>query len=445
MPVYWWKEDIVLGKIKTAAMKLSLSLLLFLPVTVTAQRNTGNPKYDFPDSIIKKIGTGPGHANGKLNDLSIAGFYPESRAYEDSFYSMATPINLTLQNKKILNARDLILKEAAKYRILLINEAHNRPEHRLFTKSLLQDLHGMGYNVFMAEGIKFDNGLHGRNYPVSTDGYYLSEPVYASLLRYANKTGYEVYAYEQGGEKKKNGYWDDSVKLDKYGSIKYISYQPRDSMVLIYDEKGLKYTQLTSVREDAQAENIFNVIKAHPQSKFIIHVGHGHLYESGPMMGAKLRALLKGEDVLTIDQVHVTDRIPVIDTVTHETITHNFPYVLQDSITNRFFNVGLAVDYMVFNKRRQPDSLGRPGLLLEDVEKRTAYTPSVKMLKDCPCLFSAYYQDEYMKEGQQTVAVDVILVKDPAQPIPLLLYKGKYIIIKKSKAGLYTDFKHTIK
>jgi hypothetical protein len=173
------------------------------------------------------------------------------------------------------------------------------------------------------------------------------------------------------------------------------------------------------------------VIKAHPSSKFIIHVGHGHLYESGTMMGAKLRALLKGEDVLTIDQVHMTDRIPVIDTVTRDTITRNFPFVLLDSNTNRYFNVSIPVDYMVFNKQRQPDSLGRPGLLLEDVEKRTAYTPPDKMLKDCPCLFSAYYQDEYKKEGPHTIAVDVVFVKHLSQLLPLLLYKGKYTIIKK--------------
>jgi hypothetical protein len=372
-------------------MKLSLYLLLFLPVAATAQSNNGNPLYDFPELIIKNSGIGFGHVNKNLNDLSIAGHYDASRAYEDSFGSRPSPVVLTLQHKKILDARDLILKEALKYRILLINEAHNRPEHRLFTKSLLQGLHDIGYNVFMAEGIKFINGLHSRSYPVSTDGYLLNEPVYASLIRYANKIGYAVYAYERDSEKKGNKYWDDSVKLDQYGSIKYLSYQPRDSMVLIFDEKGLKNTIMTSAREAAQAENIVNVIKAHPASKFIIHVGHGHLYESGPMMGAKLRALLKGEDLLTIDQVHMTDRIPVIDTLTNDTLTRDFPFVLQDSNTNRFFNVSIPVDYMVFNKRREPDSLGRPGLLLKDVEPRTAYTPPDKMLKDCPCLFSAYY------------------------------------------------------
>jgi hypothetical protein len=38
-------------------MKLSLCLILFLPVIVTAQPNTGNPKYDFPEIIIRNKGT----------------------------------------------------------------------------------------------------------------------------------------------------------------------------------------------------------------------------------------------------------------------------------------------------------------------------------------------------------------------------------------------------
>jgi hypothetical protein len=67
------------------------------------------------------------------------------------------------------------------------------------------------------------------------------------------------------------------------------------------------------------------------------------------------------------------------------------------------------------------------------------------MLKDCPCLFSAYYQDEFDKKGPQTIAVDVAFIKHMAQPVPLLLYQGKYTVIKKNREGLYTDFKLTIK
>jgi len=419
-------------------------LLLAMLTTVAERPHTGNPLYDFSEQIVKKNGTGFGHLNGNMTDLSISGHYRESRLYEDSFLGPAHSVKLNLSHQRMLDAGTFILQEAAKYRIVLINEAHNRPEHRLFTKSLLAGLHTIGYDVLMAEGIKLNNGLNTRSYPISSDGYLLNEPVYAGLLRYAGNIGYTIKAYEYDIEKQGKKYWDDSIKLDKYGSVKFISYEPRDSMILIFDENGLKNTILTSVREVSQAQNIMNVIRAHPSSKFIIHVGYGHLYEDGTMMGAKLRALLQGEDVLTIDQTLLTDRVPAIDTIAGNTLPRNFPFILQDRNTNRFFNSGIAVDYMVFNKRVR-DSLMRPGYLFEDVEKRSVYYPTANKLKDCPCIFSAYYQNEFEKEGAQTIAADVVCIRNEKQAPPLLLYKGKYIILKKNKEGSYDQFNCEIK
>jgi hypothetical protein len=420
-------------------MKYILLLTAIIALSNNEPRFAGNPLYDFPDSIIIKKGNGFGHIEGKMTGLVISGHYRESRLYEDSMGRPA-PVYLTLKNKEVLDAAKLILEEAKKYRILLINEAHHRPEHRLFTKSLLPGLRAIGYEIFMAEGIRMKNGLDKKSYPISTDGYYVSEPTYGSLIRYAKKLKYEVGAYEFN----KKNFWDDSVKLDKYGSIKYISYEPKDSMVLIFDEKGLKTTILTSVREREQAENILAMIKKHPKSKVVIHVGYGHLYEEGPMMGAKLRALLQGEDVLTIDQGQWTDRVPLIDTITNTKITKHFPFVLQDSITKKYFNPGLPVDYIVLNKTVH-DSLHRPGYLFEDIEQRLVYNIPRNMRKDCPCLFTAYYQNEYEKEKQQAIAADIIYVQDAIVSKPLLLNRGKYLIIKKNKEGRFEQFEYVLK
>ena len=420
-------------------MKYILLLIALIALGNDDPRFTGNPLYDFPDSIIVNKGNGFGHLEGKMTGLVISGHYLESRLYEDSM-GQPPPVYLTLHNKKMADARKLILEEAKKYRILLINEAHHRPEHRLFTKSLLPALKAIGYEVFMAEGIRLKNTLDKKSYPVSTDGYYLNEPVYGSLIRYAKKLKYEVGAYEFNAK----SFWVDSVKLDKYGSIKYISYQPKDSMILIFDEKGLKTTILTSVREREQAENILAMIKKHPKSKIVIHVGYGHLYEEGAMMGAKLRALLHGEDVLTIDQAQWTDRVPLIDTITHTKIPRNFPFVLQDSITKRYFTYSLPVDYVVINKAMH-DSLNRPGYLFEDIEPRKVYHIPGNLRQDCPCLFTAYYQNEYEKEKQQSIAADIIYVEDVIISKPLLLNKGKYVIIKKNAAGKYHQFEYVLK
>jgi len=413
-------------------------LLLLLSYSVSAQEQAGNPNYDFPDSIVVKKGRKLGYINANMNALSVSGHYRESWLYEDTLMGPPATVRLSMTAKEVVDARKLILKEASKYRVLLINEGHSHPEHRLFTKSLLLDLYKQGYRIFMAEGIWANNTIMAKKYPVSTDGIYLNEPAYASLVRYALKTGYKVEGYDFPKVAMKK-YWDDSIKIDKNGSMKYISYEPRDSMTIILNEKGeVTWTYLTNVREKYQATNIVKILVSNPGAKAIIHVGHGHLYESGPMMGAQLRALLNQEDILTVDQQSANAGVPVIDTLTHDTIRMNFAYLLWMKDKQRFFNPGLAgpVDYTIFNAAIK-DSLGRPGFMFYDAEPRRVYNIPAPQLKDCPCLFSAYYADEFRKSGAGAIAVDIVYSKADNNTPPLLLYKGKYLLIKKNSQGSY--------
>jgi hypothetical protein len=416
-------------------------LLLLLSYPVYAQENAGNPHYDFPDSIVVKKGRGLGYINANMDALSVSGYYRESTIYQDTLMGPPYKVYLSMAGKEMVDARKLILREARKYRVLLINEGHSHPEHRLFTKSLLPGLYKQGYRVFMAEGIWADNTIMARKYPVGTDGVYLNEPAYASLIRYALKTGYKVVGYDFSETVRKK-FWDDSVKLDKNGSMKYISYEPRDSMSIILNEKGeVTWTYLTNVREKYQAANIAKALESNPGAKVIVHVGHGHLYESGPMMGAQLRELLNQEDILTVDQQSTNSRVSVIDTLTHDTITNDFAYFLWMKDKKWFFrpHYAGAVDYIMFNAVVR-DSLSRPGFLFRDVERRYVYNINADRLKDCPCLFSAYYAREFSEVGQSAVAVDVVYTKENNTAPPLLLYKGSYVVIKKNREGKYTHF-----
>ncbi|WP_298741577.1 hypothetical protein [uncultured Chitinophaga sp.] len=421
-------------------MKLTGPILLLLCVLqVAARQQMGNPRYDFPDSIVAKNGKERGYLNANLNGLSISGHYRESWQYEDSLSGPPPVVRLSMAGKEVVDARKLILEKASDYRILLINEGHAHPEHRLFTKSLLSALYKQGYRIFMAEDIGENNTIMTRQYPVSTDGVLVNEPAYASLIRYALKTGYKVAAYDFLQVTKKS-YWDDSVKLDRNGSMKFISYVPRDSLTIMLNEKGeVTMTYLTSVREKSQADNINKVLNSNPGAKAIIHVGHGHLYESGSWMGAQLRALLNQEDILTIDQQSTNIKVPIIDTLTHDTIRMDFAWLLWMKDKQRFFNTGLSGggDYTVINAAIK-DALGRPGFLFQDPEPRQVYNIPATQLKDCPCLFSAYYADEYSKSGADAIAVDIVYSKSENNAPPLLLYKGKYQLIKKNRQGGYT-------
>ncbi|SHN24829.1 hypothetical protein [Chitinophaga sp. CF418] len=425
-------------------MKLVIIPLLCLIMLFLAdQHEFGNPCYDFADSIIARNNRAPDAAEMNLSALSVAGYYHESMVYEDSIITPKAPVRITLHNKHVLDARELILSEAAKHRIILINEAHYRPQHRLFTKSLLGALYQRGYNVFLAEGILPNNQLDKRAYPVKGEGPFLNEPTYASLIRYAAKKGYKVRAYEYIVRP----IWDDSVMLDKNGSMKYISYQPRDSAMIIKNEKGeVIQSAFTSLREQQQAKNILAIIRANPKSRFIIHAGYAHINESGPMMGSQLRQLLNYEDILTIDQTELNEKQIVIDTLTNDTIRRAEAFVLVDNTTKwtwNYYGNYYPVDYPIFNASFK-DSLGRPGFLFKDVEKRVVTWLKPALMKDCGCVFSAYNPGELKNEHENAIATDVVYV-DNGHVRPLLLYKGMHTIVKKNARGEYTQFSLEVK
>lgn len=415
-------------------MKPLITCCLLLLTLIADHAPAGNPYYDFPETIIAH--SQDNIKNGTLSQLlSICGYYRESMQYEDS----AGAVKLSLAGYKITAAKPEIIKEAGKYRFLLINEAHNRPQHRLFTKSLLKELYAKGYRVFMAEGIRQGNTLAAKGYPVLTDGRLINEPNYASLLRYARKLGYKIYAYEYEPPKQT---WDDSIKLDQYGSMKYLSYEPKDSMSVIRNKNGeITWLHYTSVREEQQAANIVKVMKENPGARFVIHVGYAHLLECCSMMTSQLKTLLNQEDVLTINQTNLDERRTILDTATGNIVSRPFFYLLKYKDQHKFYRneESGAVDLNVFNAQLK-DSLGRPGYLWLDVEKRSPYYIPVNQLKDGPCVYSAYDAAEYAAEGSNTIAKDVVLVKDVNAAPPLLLYKGNYTIVKKMQDGRYSSF-----
>lgn len=156
------------------------------------------------------------------------------------------------------------------------------------------------------------------------------------------------------------------------------------------------------------------------------------------------------EEVLTIEQTVLSDRRPVIDTITGDTIRRNAPYLLQDNSTLRFFNYYLdrynhyLVDYTLFSAAVK-DSLGQPGFLFGDVEKRNVYWLSGNQLAGSPCLYSAYYTNEYRQEGKNAIAVDIAYIRNSRLNAPLLLYKGKYTVVEKNGKGEYSTFELEIK
>jgi hypothetical protein len=153
------------------------------------------------------------------------------------------------------NAKDYLIERAKVEQIVIINEAHHNPNHRIFTKSLLQGLYNNGYTYLGLEALfngpkggtligntgnrildERDSLLNERGYPVFQSGNYL-EPQMGNLIRTALEIGFVVFSYEKSGVGSGNP------------------------------------------RERGQAMNIANILKTDPNAKILIHCGYSHAYE----------------------------------------------------------------------------------------------------------------------------------------------------------------------
>lgn len=180
------------------------------------------------------------------------------------------------RNPDVLN---VISDLAANTRIVIVNEAHDRPHHREFTRRLATRLAPLGFTHFAAEALDPDTFTSGAfTYALTNFGTYINEPVFGSLVRTAKNLGLVIVAYD-------SSFSDAESVLDPF--------------------------ERTSLREERQASRLAEVIANLAESeRILIHVGYSHAAEV-PIMGFGgnplewMAARLKqrtGIDPLTIDQ-----------------------------------------------------------------------------------------------------------------------------------------------
>lgn len=99
---------------------------------------------------------------------------------------------------------EAIVEQAAKHRVVILNESHALTRHREVARILLGKLKPLGFTVFAAE--TFTNLENGQApvvkhshlaWPHQYDGFYSSEPIFGRLVREAKTLKYKLAAYEQ--------------------------------------------------------------------------------------------------------------------------------------------------------------------------------------------------------------------------------------------------------
>ena len=315
-------------------------------------------------------------------------------------YTPTSSDSAFLKNAVIQNAKDYIINRSEKEKIIIINEAHHYPKHRVFTGSLLEGLYKNGYRYLGLEALS-DAAVNDRNYAVQESGFYTSEPQFGNLIYEAKKLGFTVFGYE--ASEGKNG----------------------------------------KEREIEQAGNIQKFMKSHPDGKYIIHCGFDHVYEKEVRSWEKAMAgRLKeytGIDPFTIDQVKFSEK-------SRPESGHYFVYATPE----REAFVLLNQDNEVFNgfaEPRQTDVLvihpvtnykkGRPDWL--SAGKTAYYLPESKQKNyTFPLQVLAYRIGEFENKG---IPSDIIELHTGQHDMPLYLQKGNYkIVVRNNRYNIQDTF-----
>src|SRR3984893_16989104 len=175
-----------------------------------------------------------------------------------------------LKDIKNADAKRFITFIASNYKVIMLNEANNKPLHRAFAYSLLEVLYNRGYRYLAMEMLNpmLDQELTKLTYKT---GHFATEPVAGEFIRQALDLGYKLVAYED-------------PLADRHSPTE---------------------------RDSIQALNIAKIIKQDPEAKIFVYASYGHIAEKSttpdfvPMGMAFKRTT--GIDPLTIDQTDMTE------------------------------------------------------------------------------------------------------------------------------------------
>lgn len=387
--------------------KLPQTIYLLLLFSISFGQDPIDPKYKFSDDILEKL------SKDTLNfkaawDLSFIGEYQKAMEIWDRDERRPTSIPQTyidnFSKYKPVDAKKFIKDKAKTEQIIILNEAHQQPYHRIFTTSLLEELYDQGFRYFGAESIwNWDSLLNKRKYPTLGTGFYTQEPCYGNMVREALRIGYNVFSYESTREK--------------------------------YDSAGI------NLREVDQAKNIKKILDKDPKAKILIHCGFDHLIETpyrgwGKCMAGRLIEYT-GINPFTIDQTRFTEHSSTeYDNPLFKIVNFDYDAVFIDSVGHVFNGLPEHKDYdaRVYHPRTVWKN-GRPKWMF-DGGRKPYFIDRIEVT--FPCLVFAYLADENLDVKQlkdQPIPYDVIELKNSSDKKALSLKKGKYNIIIKDKRG----------
>jgi hypothetical protein len=313
-------------------------------------------------------------------------------------------------------AIEAIATLADKNQVVMINEEHDTPLHRAFTRRLLPVLYAKGFRYLAAETLGSTEETMKRGYPTHKTGFYTKDPVFGEMIRAALRLGFKIIPYEVSAE-----------------TLKGCRQQ----------EKTADFCQ--NEREREQAQNLRDrILRDDPQAKILVHVGRGHnqqiKLETWAQMGWHFKEIT-GITPLSINQMLSERSETKYESGLYRYIVNKWkiqePTVFKSKEGNYFNTYGYNL--AVFHPRSSFEK-GRP-TWLKTLARRAPYTINLKRLKlkhrnqiyggPEPVLIQAFHA----AESADAIPADQIILY-PEREIPvLMLPKDKYRIRALDKSG----------
>lgn len=369
----------------------------------------GNLHYLFPfyhafkdEAKFKNIYTEKGYYNELSEYFAFAGDYGTAMAYLEKSYDSIDDGTRRKVFKTVDGIGNVEHADAWKYihfaarrsSVIMINEAHDKPQHSAFVLSLLADLYKEGYRLLAMEMLNNTSTRELSRLRLTT-GYYTAEPVTGELVRSALAMGFRLVAYE-------------------------------DTLA--------GHTPTT--RDSIQAANIYHALREDTSAKMLVLASYSHISEKTAPDGFVPMALafkrMSGIDPLTIDQTDMTEESNFgYGRVLYQAYLSKFPLKAPSIalLNNTPVNVihGDLYDLSVIH----PPSIyqdGRPTWLNLGGQRQPV---SIKPSSPAVFLVQAYYQDELARNDNkpwQLVPADQTYLAGGKKLYLLYLRKGKYTV-----------------
>ncbi|UOX34501.1 hypothetical protein LXD69_03075 [Flavobacterium sediminilitoris] len=279
-------------------------------------------------------------------------------------------------NQKKEAVISMIAEASKNYKVLMLNEMHWKPEHRVFATSLLKPLKENGYTHLAIEALDKgqDSLINSRKFAIKTSGYYTREPFFSNFIREACALGFKIVGY------------------DDFESIN---------------------------REETQAENLKHIIDRDSSAKVFVYAGIDHILEKGDSISTKrMAAFFKektGIDPLTIDQVEIVSDIP------------NELLFFESKIFLDVEKVNCNVDYFLINNIKPSFS---------EFSNLTEITISDLVLKEVEgqeVLMNFYDAKEYYKYSSRSIPIISRIKKVVGSKVIVDVPKGNFFLVIKNK------------